>query len=411
MLSQKEKVRRMLGSFVGGSVSVATIAVVSSFQMSLQATFLDLKVFQNAAYYEIEIIENLIVDQSSSLEEEPLPPEPLPIRLWVENQWENFEVSLSYGFNQGELSPLRENENYALTIQYQGNLGWTTLATETIKTAPRLLGNISDFSFDGSYLEETIDVSMNVSTQAGFRPVERFEVVLSQGEQQWAEDVPSGTTSLLFEDLPHQNQMYEVTVFAYIQNLAEEIFKQTYESLPFVHGTYERYFSAPGTLVVVPQQSSRTLQDEVYAFEVTTDETTFVQSWDGITSEIIFDNLPLRSIVSLSWFVLYRQSNALVSILVSEETVPSIGRPMLVLSKFVNGIVTTIQMTIDRTYDFTSLALYQGDRSLDFDLINQNDDARYYEITVEEAVTGSWELRVLLQESNPILYTLLVVQL
>jgi hypothetical protein len=55
--------------------------------------------------------------------------------------------------------------------------------------------------------------------------------------------------------------------------------------------------------------------------------------------------------------------------------------------------------------------LYQGDRSLDFDLINQNDDARYYEITVEEAVTGSWELRGLLQESNPILYTLLVVQL
>jgi hypothetical protein len=123
MPSQKEKIRRMMSSFVGGSVSVATIAVVSSFQISLQATFLDLKVFQNAAYYEIEIIDTIIVDETSSLDVEPLPPEPLPTRLWVENQWGNFEVTLSYGVNQGELSPLRENENYTLTIQYQGDLG------------------------------------------------------------------------------------------------------------------------------------------------------------------------------------------------------------------------------------------------------------------------------------------------
>jgi hypothetical protein len=50
MLSKQEKIRRMMGTFIGGSVSVATIAVVTSFQISLQATFLDLKVFQNAAY-------------------------------------------------------------------------------------------------------------------------------------------------------------------------------------------------------------------------------------------------------------------------------------------------------------------------------------------------------------------------
>jgi hypothetical protein len=411
MPSQKEKIRRMMSSFVGGSVSVATIAVVSSFQISLQATFLDLKVFQNAAYYEIEIIDTMIVDETSSLDVEPLPPEPLPTRLWVENQWGNFEVTLSYGVNQGELSPLRENENYTLTIQYQGDLGWTSLATETIKTAPRLLGNVNNFTFDGAYQDNTIDVSMTVSTQVGFRPVDRFEVVLSQGDQQWMESVSTGTTALSFKDLPHRNETYELRILAYIQNLAEEIFKQTYASMPFVDGMVERYFSTPGTLVVVPTQLSSTLQDEVYSFEITTDQTTLVQSWDGIASEIIFNNLPLRSMIRLSWFVSYRQSNQTKSILVSEEFIPSIGQPTLVLSKSMNGSMTTIQLTIDRAYDFNSLALHQGNRRLDFDLINQNDDARYYEITVEEAVTGSWELRGLLQESNPILYILLVVQL
>lgn len=411
MPSQKEKIRRMMSSFVGGSVSVATIAVVSSFQISLQATFLDLKVFQNAAYYEIEIIDTMIVDETSSLDVEPLPPEPLPTRLWVENQWGNFEVTLSYGVNQGELSPLRENENYTLTIQYQGDLGWTSLATETIKTAPRLLGNVNNFTFDGAYQDNTIDVSMTVSTQVGFRPVDRFEVVLSQGDQQWIESVSTGTTALSFKDLPHRNETYEVRILAYIQNLAEEIFKQTYASLPFVDGMVERYFSTPGTLVVVPTQLSSTLQDEVYSFEITTDQTTLVQSWDGIASEIIFNNLPLRSMIRLSWFVSYRQSNQTKSILVSEEVIPSIGQPTLVLSKSMNGSMTTIQLTIDRAYDFNSLALHQGNRRLDFDLINQNDDARYYEISVEEVVTGAWELRGLLQESNPILYILLVVQL
>ncbi len=411
MPSQKEKIRRMMSSFVGGSVSVATIAVVSSFQISLQATFLDLKVFQNAAYYEIEIIDTIIVDETSSLDVEPLPPEPLPTRLWVENQWGNFEVTLSYGVNQGELSPLRENENYTLTIQYQGDLGWTSLATETIKTAPRLLGNVNNFTFDGAYQDNTIDVSMTVSTQVGFRPVDRFEVVLSQGDQQWMESVSTGTTALSFKDLPHRNETYEVRILAYIQNLAEEIFKQTYASMPFVDGMVERYFSTPGTLVVVPTQLSSTLQDEVYSFEITTDQTTLVQSWDGIASEIIFNNLPLRSMIRLSWFVSYRQSNQTKSILVSEEVIPSIGQPTLVLSKSMNGSMTTIQLTIDRAYDFNSLALHQGNRRLDFDLINQNDDARYYEISVEEVVTGAWELRGLLQESNPILYILLVVQL
>ena len=411
MPSQKEKIRRMMSSFVGGSVSVATIAVVSSFQISLQATFLDLKVFQNAAYYEIEIIDTMIVDETSSLDVEPLPPEPLPTRLWVENQWGNFEVTLSYGVNQGELSPLRENENYTLTIQYQGDLGWTSLATETIKTAPRLLGNVNNFTFDGAYQDNTIDVSMTVSTQVGFRPVDRFEVVLSQGDQQWMESVSTGTTALSFKDLPHRNETYEVRILAYIQNLAEEIFKQTYASMPFVDGMVERYFSTPGTLVVVPTQLSSTLQDEVYSFEITTDQTTLVQSWDGIASEIIFNNLPLRSMIRLSWFVSYRQSNQTKSILVSEEVIPSIGQPTLVLSKSMNGSMTTIQLTIDRAYDFNSLALHQGNRRLDFDLINQNDDARYYEISVEEVVTGAWELRGLLQESNPILYILLVVQL
>jgi hypothetical protein len=225
------------------------------------------------------------------------------------------------------------------------------------------------------------------------------------------ESVSTGTTALSFKDLPHRNETYEVRILAYIQNLAEEIFKQTYASMPFVDGMVERYFSTPGTLVVVPTQLSSTLQDEVYSFEITTDQTTLVQSWDGIASEIIFNNLPLRSMIRLSWFVSYRQSNQTKSILVSEEVIPSIGQPTLVLSKSMNGSMTTIQLTIDRAYDFNSLALHQGNRRLDFDLINQNDDARYYEISVEEVVTGAWELRGLLQESNPILYILLVVQL
>jgi hypothetical protein len=82
-----------------------------------------------------------------------------------------------------------------------------------------------------------------------------------------------------------------------------------------------------------------------------------------------------------------------------------------VLSLFTQDDITTIQLTIDRTYAFTSLALYQQQRTLPFEMINENDVARYYEVTTSEAVEGTWELRGWLDEANPILYQLLVVQL
>jgi hypothetical protein len=411
MLSKQEKIRRMMGTFVGGSVSVATIAVVTSFQISLQATFLDLKVFQNSAYYELEIIENVIIENSSSSEEAPPLPEPLPTRLWVENQWGNFEVTLAYGLNEGQLSPLRENENYTLSIQYQSNLGWSTLATETIQTAPRLLANVDAFTFEGDYQDETIALEMVVSTQVGFRPVDRFELTLTQGNQQWIETLTPGMTPLRFENLPHLNQTYRVDIQAIIQNQPETIFTKTYASLPFVHGNYERSFSSPGTLIVSPSRLSSTLTHEIYTFEVVTSSQTFIQDWNGNDTNIVFDNLPYDEIIVFNWYVSFDRVSGNETILVSEETLVSIGQPTLVLSLFTQDDITTIQLTIDRTYAFTSLALYQQQRTLPFEMINENDVARYYEVTTSEAVEGTWELRGWLDDANPILYQLLVVQL
>lgn len=411
MANAKEKIRRMMGSFVGTSVSVATIAVVSSIQISLQATFLDLKVFQNAAFYQIEIIDTIIQEEPTSIEEEPMISEPLPTRLWVENQWGNFEIALAYGFNEGEISSLRENENYTLSIQYQGNLGWTTLATETIKTAPRLIGNVNQFSFNGSYVDDTIDIHMDVLTQAGFRPVDAFEIVLSQGLAQWREFVFAGLSSLTFSDLPHLNVPYEVSILAYIQNQAQEIFKQSYAFLPFVEGSYTRYFSAPGTIVVAPTRVSSTLDNEKYVFEIHLDNTIFAQTWDGESSELIFDNIPASVTLTLKWLVNYEFNNELNTILLKEETLLSIQRPTIVISKIMNLNSTTIQLTIDRANDFSALTFYQDNLNLPFSFVEENNFARYYVLTYAGVIEGVWELRGLLEDANPILYTLLVVQL
>jgi hypothetical protein len=178
-----------------------------------------------------------------------------------------------------------------------------------------------------------------------------------------------------------------------------------------VHGNYERSFSSPGTLIVSPSRLSSTLTHEIYTFEVVTSSQTFIQDWNGNDTNIVFDNLPYDEIIVFNWYVSFDRVSGNETILVSEETLVSIGQPTLVLSLFTQDEITTIQLTIDRTYAFTSLALYQQQRTLPFEMINENDVARYYEVTTSEAVEGTWELRGWLDEANPILYQLLVVQL
>ncbi len=62
--SRSDKVKKMMGNFVGASASVAVVAAVASFSISVEANFIDVTVFQNRAFYQLEVREIVEIEGS-----------------------------------------------------------------------------------------------------------------------------------------------------------------------------------------------------------------------------------------------------------------------------------------------------------------------------------------------------------
>jgi hypothetical protein len=89
-LSSSEKAKRLMRNTVGAGTSVAVVAAVASFTISVEASFMNVTVFQNLAFYQLEVREIVEIVGSGELPEDMPEPVNTPVRLRVQNQWDDF---------------------------------------------------------------------------------------------------------------------------------------------------------------------------------------------------------------------------------------------------------------------------------------------------------------------------------
>ena len=215
--SRQEKVKRLMGNVVGAGASVAVVAAVASFTISVEASFLNVTVFQNRAFYQLEVREIVEIEGSGEIPEDTPDPINTPVRLRVQNQWDDFFLPLIYGYNEGFIEPLRPNQQYTLTIELEQAISWSTLDSISFNTQPTNVAVISDVIETTSPLNPLSQLSVSVLTQNGGTPPDAWTLVLTYGDTFIEQPLNVGENLINFENLSHVNAPIELEVFAVLQ--------------------------------------------------------------------------------------------------------------------------------------------------------------------------------------------------
>jgi hypothetical protein len=395
--SRSDKVKKMMGNFVGASASVAVVAAVASFSISVEANFIDVTVFQNRAFYQLEVREIVEIEGSGELPEDAPEPVNTPVRLRVQNQWDDFSIPLIYGFNEGFIEPLRADQQYTLTIELQQAIGWSALDTRIFNTAPETAAVISDILETTSPLNPLTSLTIHAFTQDGGVPATSWDLVLTYGDVEETRPLLVGDNSITFNDLPHVNAPIDVAIIATFEDGPRTIRTRQVQPTEFLDASFDLSFPTLTTLAINTKQDTSFLNG-FYSVRLTENETTPL-TYPMTDLDLIIENLTQGVSYHVEWLFTYTlPTGQTKTIVLHEQTVLPIVTPIYVLT--INDIEggQALTLTIDRDLELDAVS-WQGvhdgnDVSLSFNEISTTDSASTFtlETNFTFALNSVWTL-------------------
>jgi hypothetical protein len=379
-LSSQNKAKRFMRNLTGVSASVAVVTAVASMTVSVQGQFLNVSVFENKAFYQVEIVETITIEGSGSLAEDAEVPTQQPVRMRVQNQWDDFVISLLYGVNEGFIEPLRENQSYTLTIEMEATLGWRTLDTYTFNTRPRTNSVISQLTESTSPLSETTSFEASVFTQDGPVEATNWYLELNYGTINLQQSLDIGTNLIGWVDLPHQNAIASLNVFATVDAVEKLITSRSFETTPFVDANIDFSFPSLTNLRI------DTTHDETYVGATYAIELSAIQSNNTPTvyplsaSPLLIENLIQGELYTLNWTMSYLDNDGINrKLILLEKTIAPILTPIYVLGIYPGETSTRFDLTIDPRLNIDQMQLIltnQGQSTvLTFEQMTLNNDS------------------------------------
>ena len=405
-VSSQSKAKRLMRNLTGAGASVAVVTAVASMTVSVQAQFLDVSVFENKAFYQVEVVETITIEGSGSLAEDAEVPTQQPVRMRVQNQWDDFVISLLYGLNEGFIEPLRENQSYTLSVEMEGSLGWRTLDTYTFNTRPRTNGVISQLLEDTTSLNETTSFTASVFTQDGPVEATNWYVDLTYGNIRQQQPLVIGANEIEWLDLPHQNANANLEVFATVDGVEKLITTRSFETTPFVDATIDFSFPSLTTLRVETTQDL-SFENATYAVEVSSVEPLVTPTvYPLTTSSLLIENLVQGETYNLSWIMTYKDDlgkNRMLNLI--EKTIAPILTPIFVLSIYNTNSNTQFDLTIDNRLmlDRMELILTNNGQSqvLAFDPLSSSENAYNFTTRLNSLLTLGTTLELILIQVTP----------
>ncbi len=401
MALNQSKAKRLMTNFIGASASVAVVTAVASVTIAIEARFINVNVFENQAFYELEVIENIIVEGSGSLPSSELEPtEPATVQLRVENQWDNYVIALTYGINQGTIEPLRSNQSYTLSIELEDTLGWRTLDTYTFSTRPRTNAIITSINETTSPLSTYTSFEAKVITQDGFTAAERWELDLVYGTYVDNQTLSVGEQTLIWDNLSHQNASMQLQIFATINGERKLITEVNQLTTPFLDATIDLHFTNPETLSIRPLLNNGTQNGQFKIEWIDAEQT--IESFDLTEAGLIIENLVAQELYLLRWIFITSDGRNFVAL---ERDIIPLPQPYFVLNlePLINRM--KVELTIDRIPNLVNLYLSIGafdqETAIPFTRVDENDAISFYELVLETAIPLGSSLALTLVQASP----------
>ncbi len=400
-MPNQSKVKRLMSNFIGASASVAVVTAVASITVSMEARFLKVDVLEDRAFYELEVIETLTVDGSTSLaSSELVNPDPAAVQLRVESQWDNYVIALIYGFNEGVIQSLRPNQNYTLSIELEDTLGWRTLDTHTFSTRPRTNAVITSIIETTSPLSSITSFEAQVITQDGFTAADKWEVEFNYGDVTTTTTVGVGQETLTWMDLSHQNTDVEIRVFATINNDRRLISEKTQTTTPFIDGSIDLEFTTRTNLSIRPRFNHLSTPG-THAIKWM-DINNHVQSFSITDEVLLIENLIENQLYQLQWIYTTEDERTFV---VFEKSLTPIVQPYFVMHVKPLDVGFKFELTIDRMVSiealYLSFGLFDSSSAHLFSPISENEGASYYELVLETGIPLGSSLTLILVQASP----------
>lgn len=405
-VSSQSKAKRLMSNLTGAGASVAVVTAVASMTVSVQAQFLNVSVFENKAFYQVEVVETITIEGSGSLSEDAEVPTQQPVRMRVQNQWDDFVVSLLYGVNEGFIEPLRENQSYTLTVELEGSLGWRTLDTYTFNTRPRTNGVISQLLEDTTPLNETTSFTASVFTQDGPVEATNWYVDLAYGNIRQQQPLVIGANEIEWLDLPHQNANANLEVYATVDGVVKLITTRSFETTPFVDASIEFSFPTFTTLRVETTQDP-TYVGATYAIQLSSTQPLVTPTiYPLTTSPLLIENLLQGQTYNFSLMMTYKDdSGKNRTLTLIEKTIAPILTPIFVLGIYGSDNNTRFDLTIDNrlSIDRMELILTNNGQSqiLTFNPLLSSGDAYNFTASLDSLLTLGTTLELVLIQVAP----------
>jgi hypothetical protein len=379
-VSSQSKAKRLMSNLTGVSASVAVVTAVASMTVSVQGQFLNVSVFENKAFYQVEVVETITIEGSGSLAEDAEVPTQQPIRMRVQNQWDDFVVSLLYGVNEGFIEPLRENQSYTLTIEMEANLGWRTLDTFTFNTRPRTNGVVSQLLETTTPLSDTTSFEASILTQDGPIVATNWFAELHYGSIRQQQPLQIGSNQIQWLDLPHQNAIVSIDVYATVDGTEKVITSRQFETIPFVDADINLSFPNLTSLKVETTEDA-TYGGATYAIELSAIQSSITPTVYPLSaSPLLIENLVQGELYSLNWTMSYLDNDGINrKLILLEKTIAAILTPMYVLGIYPGETSTRFDLTIDPRLNIDQMQLIltnQGQSTvLTFGQVTLNNDS------------------------------------
>jgi hypothetical protein len=379
-VSSQSKAKRLMTNLTGASASVAVVTAVASMTVSVQGQFLNVSIFENMAFYQVEVVETITIEGSGSLAEDAEVPTQQPVRMRVQNQWDDFVISLLYGFNEGFIEPLRENQSYTLTIEMEASLGWRTLDTYTFNTRPRTNGVVSQLLETTTPLSDTTSFEASILTQDGPIVATNWFAELRYGNIRQQQPLQIGSNQIQWLNLPHQNAMASIDVYATVDGTEKVITSRQFETIPFVDADINLSFPNLTTLKVETTEDASYV-GATYAIELSAIQSNITPTvYPLSTSPLLIENLVQGELYSLNWTMSYLDEAGINrKLILLEKTIVPILTPIYVLGIYPGETSTRFDFTIDPRLNIDQMQLIltnQGQSTvLTFEQVTLNNDS------------------------------------
>jgi hypothetical protein len=379
-VSSQNKAKRLMRNLTGASASVAVVTAVASMTVSVQGQFLNVSVFENKAFYQVEVVETITIEGSGSLAEDAEVPTQQPVRMRVQNQWDDFVISLLYGVNEGFIEPLRENQSYTLTIEMEASLGWRTLDTYTFNTRPRTNGVVSQLLETTTPLSDTTSFEASILTQDGPIVATNWFAELHYGTIRQQQPLEIGSNQIQWLNLPHQNAMASIDVYATVDGTEKVITNRQFETIPFVQADINLSFPNLTTLKVETTEDASYV-GATYAIELSAIQSNITPTVYPLSaSPLLIENLVQGELYSLNWTMSYLDEAGINrKLILLEKTIAPILTPIYVLGIYPGETSTRFDFTIDPRLNIDQMQLIltnQGQSTvLTFEQVTLNNDS------------------------------------